>query len=244
MVVAAVVHNGRIYTSTDAGSTWKPREGTRNWKAIAVSADGGTMAAAGASSQIYMSTALPAQSLVYFPDTGGAPVSSTEFNFQVEDDGAPGSNLDPTPNNFRLDFQQTPFQIWAAENGLPTDPAVDGGANLILFASGLPAVRHPAGVLTIADGSIIHRGLPTLFPVSLQEDAGFGALFGRRKNAGLTYRVEFSVGLGDWETSQSVPVVLADDGVIEACFVPFPPLLGNGQPPRFFRVAVFDGQGR
>lgn len=240
-VLAAAVRNGRIYTSIDAGNTWKPREGTRQWNAVAVSADASTMAAAGTNSQIFTSTALPAQSLVYSPATGGGPAPSAEFTFQVEDDGAPGNNLDPSPNRFTLAFQESPFQAWTAENGLSTDPASNAGANLILFAFGLPADRLPAESLHVSNETIIQRGLPSLFPETPAENGTFGALFARRKNSGLVYQVEFSAALRDWETSQSEPVVLADDGLVEACLVQSPPLLGNGQRPRYFRVTIADG---
>lgn len=31
---------------------------------------------------------------------------------------------------------------------------------------------------------------------------------------------------------------MADDNVVEACLLPFPPSLSDGRPPRFFRVVV------
>ena len=66
----------------------------------------------------------------------------------------------------------------------------------------------------------------------------FKALFGRRKNSGLTYTVQFSADLAGWENSTVAPVVIADDGVIEACTVPYPFFLSDGQKARFFRVSV------
>jgi hypothetical protein len=40
--LAAVVYNGSIWTSTDAGVSWTERDtaGTRNWYSIASSSDG------------------------------------------------------------------------------------------------------------------------------------------------------------------------------------------------------------
>jgi Putative Ig domain len=238
MVLTAVANGGRIYTSTNAGVTWKPREATRSWRAVVVSPDGMRLAASGTSSQIYISTALPAQTLLYTPPTDGAAVLSADLGFQVEDDGALGSNLDPSPNRFRLNYPQTPFQAWAIQQGLPTDPAADAGSHLIDFACGLNPDGSPAGAITMVDGMISRRGLPALLPATRPGERDFSALFGRRKNAGLTYQAQFSAGLLDWETSQTAPVILADDGVIEACLIRFPDTLGNGQPPRFFRISV------
>lgn len=240
MILAAVVQNGRIYTSTDAGTGWKPREASRTWRTVTVSPDGSRLAASGDSLPIRISTALPAQSLLYTPPTGGASVLSAELGFQVEDDGLPGSSLDPSPNSFRLNYPQTPFQSWATQNGLPPDPAADSGSHLIHFASGLNPDGNPAGPVIVADGMISRRGLPSLLPASLPQGTDFGALFGRRKNSGLTYQVQFSADLSDWMAAQAVPLVLADDGVMEACLVRFPDLLGNGQSPRFFRLSVSD----
>ena len=163
---------------------------------------------------------------------------STDLGFQVEDDGAPGSSLDLSPNSFRLNYPQTPFQTWAIQNGLPTDPVADAGSHLIRFASGLDPDGSPTGAITVVNSMISQRGLPTLLPASLPERRDFGALFGRRKNSGLIYRVQFSAALSEWETSQAAPEILADDGVMEACLDRFPSTLGNGQLPRFFRVSV------
>ncbi len=38
--LVAVVQNGQIYTSTDSGFTWTPRDSDRNWKSVASSSDG------------------------------------------------------------------------------------------------------------------------------------------------------------------------------------------------------------
>jgi photosystem II stability/assembly factor-like uncharacterized protein len=55
--LAAVVSNGKIYTSTDSGVTWTERESDRSWQGIASSADGTKLAAVDYNNgQIYTST--------------------------------------------------------------------------------------------------------------------------------------------------------------------------------------------
>ena len=46
----------QIYTSTDAGLNWTPRESARDWRAVASSADGSQLVAAVDGGQIYVST--------------------------------------------------------------------------------------------------------------------------------------------------------------------------------------------
>jgi len=55
--LVAVVHGGWIYTSTDSGVTWMPRDSSRTWNAVASSADGTKLVAVdGAPGHIYTST--------------------------------------------------------------------------------------------------------------------------------------------------------------------------------------------
>ena len=54
--LVAVVANGQIHTSMDAGLTWTPRESSRFWWSVASSADGNKLVAAAWSDQIYTST--------------------------------------------------------------------------------------------------------------------------------------------------------------------------------------------
>lgn len=53
--LAAIVSNGRIHTSADAGVTWVARELPRNWHAITSSADGQRLAAVVSQGSIYTS---------------------------------------------------------------------------------------------------------------------------------------------------------------------------------------------
>jgi hypothetical protein len=52
----AVENFGQIYTSTDSGVTWTPRESARNWHSAASSADGVKLAAVELGGQIHTSS--------------------------------------------------------------------------------------------------------------------------------------------------------------------------------------------
>jgi hypothetical protein len=54
--LAAVGYYGQIYTSTDGGVNWTPRESVRQWRSITSSSDGTKLAAVAQGGQIYTST--------------------------------------------------------------------------------------------------------------------------------------------------------------------------------------------
>jgi hypothetical protein len=51
-----MVYGGQIYTSSDAGVTWTPRESARSWWSVASSADGQRLVAMVYGGQIYTSS--------------------------------------------------------------------------------------------------------------------------------------------------------------------------------------------
>ena len=134
---------------------------------------------------------------------------------------------------------QTLFAAWATANGVSTNPAALGGANLLAFASGHPPRGSGPLVYTgtfAGSGAITSTGQP----ITLMEGADTRAVFVRRKDhvaAGLTYTVKFSADLSTWEDSTAAPTVLADDGVNQIVSVPYPALV-VGQAPKFFQVRV------
>lgn len=234
--LAAVARDGLIYVSRDGGLNWSPRDSNRNWRSIASSADGSRLIAAENGGRLYTSAITPAQTLTYQASATGSGSSIDSFTFQVEDDGTATGALDPTPDTFTLNVSAaSAFEQWAAANNLPSDPDADGGKNLLRFAFGQSAVPYPDTLLTLGpDQQILTPGQPGV----KQDGPAFSALFARRKNAGLVCQVQFSSDLDAWETSTAIPLRLAEDNTIEALQVPFPALLGNGRPPRFFRVRV------
>ena len=54
---------------------------------------------------------------------------------------------------------------------------------------------------------------------------------------GITYTIEFSPDLDNWEAATATPTVVADDGALEVACMPYPASVA-GQPPRFVRVKV------
>ncbi|RYD29807.1 MAG: hypothetical protein EOP86_21050 [Verrucomicrobiaceae bacterium] len=89
-------------------------------------------------------------------------------------------------------------------------------------------------------GRVLQHGLPVLLTSGLLENPEFQMFFDRRKESGLGYLPQFSADLISWETPDTAPAVVADDGLIEACMMPFPDTLITGRKPRFFRLTVRD----
>jgi hypothetical protein len=54
-MLVAVALSDQIYTSTDAGVTWTPRETQRDWANISISADGTTLLASASYGDVYIS---------------------------------------------------------------------------------------------------------------------------------------------------------------------------------------------
>jgi hypothetical protein len=54
--VGGLPNAGKIYTSSDSGQSWLPRDTDRNWVGVASSADGAKLIAAAANDYIYLST--------------------------------------------------------------------------------------------------------------------------------------------------------------------------------------------
>lgn len=115
----------------------------------------------------------------------------------------------------------------------------DGHSNLAEFGFGMDPTVAGTANLALSGAVLSQRGLPIARATNTGTGVTYEAIFGRRKDtlAGLTYAVQFSANLTTWVTSTATPVVLADDGVIEAVSVPYP-LFVNGRKARFFRVQV------
>ena len=108
------------------------------------------------------------------------------------------------------------------------------------FATGTnPNDGGDAGALVLNQNVLVRRGTPIAIRESVP-GGNFRAVFIRRKDymaAGLTYTVQFSGNLLEWEASSVTPVLVADGGDVEALSVPYP-LFVNGQEARFFRLQV------
>jgi hypothetical protein len=114
---------------------------------------------------------------------------------------------------------------------------LDGTKNLIEYAFATNPTSGAMGSLIVNGAAIVQHGSP----ITIANGTGFDAVFARRLDrvaAGLTYTVEFSADLSDWEPSGTNPTFIASDAEVEVVSVPFPELLVSGKMPKFFRVQV------
>jgi hypothetical protein len=159
--------------------------------------------------------------------TGTAVITVT----LTDNGGTANGGIDTATRTFTVTVH-TPFQTWAKLNSLPTTPTP---TNLLRYGFGLNADGTDPGMITVDSGNISRHGSPNIIT---QDGVNFTALFGRRKASDLTYSLQFSSDLAAWETTTREPTVIADDGTIEACAIPFPATLQNGNSPKFYRVTV------
>lgn len=138
------------------------------------------------------------------------------------------------------------YQTWIADyytgsDALTTaDPEHDGVMNLVEYAFQLDPTSSALGTISYDGGVLTGLGLPTISPAN---EWPLRAIFGRRMDyvaAGLTYTVEFSANLVDWEPSLEIPDFIATDGeIMDVVSVPFP-----ADPPEgpldilYFRVRI------
>lgn len=127
-----------------------------------------------------------------------------------------------------------------ANAGPSVDSDSDGLTQLQEYAFGMNPLQSYGGLLQWSGATLLERGVPLPFASGTGSSFSFRAVFARRKDhiaAGLTYTVEFSGDLSTWRASTSTPVVLADDGEIQAVSVPYP-FFVNGRKASYFRVKV------
>ena len=98
------------------------------------------------------------------------------------------------------------------------------------------------GSFTGAVGNTVTAGLPVTAFQPSNNTVDYRALFSRPTGfaaAGLSYTVQFTADLINWQSSAVTPTVLADDGTNQIVSVPYPvETFLNGQKAQFFRVIV------
>ncbi|MCX6880057.1 MAG: DUF6288 domain-containing protein [Verrucomicrobia bacterium] len=160
-----------------------------------------------------------------------------------------------TPVVIEITSSPSLYAIWAAANitaGHPGADATPGGnpdgdsmSNLMEYACGTnPIVASGGPIAYVAGGAVTTPGLPVTINFG---GSDYRAVFGRRKDylaAGLTYTVQFSVGLDAWVDSTDTPTLLtapASAGDMDAVSVPYPSTIPTASGPRhptFFRLRV------
>ncbi|HSP42974.1 MAG TPA: hypothetical protein VLO11_08890, partial [Luteolibacter sp.] len=128
------------------------------------------------------------------------------------------------------------FDTWMEEEAASETPAPH---HVMAYAFGLDIAQVAGGGLLEINGNAISRGVPNANPPPGPQQASKG-ICSRRKahsDVGLSYRPQFSADLIHWHDAPAAPVVIAEDGDIEAVSVTAPEDIG-GQPARFFRVGI------
>ncbi|MBK8092833.1 MAG: cadherin-like beta sandwich domain-containing protein [Verrucomicrobiaceae bacterium] len=142
------------------------------------------------------------------------------------------------------------FEQWRSSTGItgttssgPLDDFDgDGIANVLEYTFGTPGASGVGnGPLVVNDSTLMATGQPT----SMQRPPPGGgtpvwcAVFIRRKDhaqVGLQCTPSFSVDLNSWQDSTDTPIVIADDGIYQALWLPYPEI--SGQAAHFFRLQV------
>lgn len=162
---------------------------------------------------------------------------------------APASINGLTPRFFRVAvmekgklFMPDWLVAHGADGGTAGNSDGDGLNNLLEFAFGTDPTVAQSNVASEVNGLVASRGVPTARIVT-EPALQFSGLFCRRKDRDsqhLIYKPQFSTDLKSWVSSPIPAVVRADDGEIEVVSVRAPDSI-DGQPVRFFRVAVSIG---
>jgi fibronectin-binding autotransporter adhesin len=192
--------------------------------------------------------------------------SSYGATFQVVDpDGTPWSNhgtlwIKAAPSDNVWSFDETtgiltlalnPLAQWRFDNFGSAANEGDGASiangdgdlfnNLLEFGFGTDPLVADSTSLAF-DGVTVTRGAPALSVTFPGAGVDFRARFMRRDDFGqpgsVSYTVQFSSDLSDWENSNAVPTVVADDGDYDLVEVPYPFFLNSGKKARFFRVML------
>jgi hypothetical protein len=181
---------------------------------------------------VYQNTSAVAQAaLGNFSDIVGLSVINTGL-----DDFAPYAT-DGLPDTWQVQY----FGESSTRGGRAVDYDGDGVVNLHEFAFGTNPSLPSAGFVQWSGNAAITAGSP--IPYVFQSGTGtfsYRAAFSRRKDyaaMGISYAVEFSGDLITWRASTSTPTVLADDGTVQAVYVPYMTFV-NGKKATFFRVKV------
>lgn len=134
-----------VYVSEDGGQEWTLRSSNtaESWQSAAITADGARLYAGGYSKPLQTSVpSLPV--LTYVPQAHSRGTPAAAFSFAVQDDG-PEPNVDPVPNEFRLNITSV--------NDAPV--AALAVADLFALVSQPFSYQFPAGSFTDVDAGTV-----------------------------------------------------------------------------------------
>ena len=146
------------------------------------------------------------------------------------------------------DEDHSPIDEWVLDNfgdnpsneaGIDENPDLDDLNNVFEFAFGTDPNAADSKGLVVIDGQTLTTGTPVLSTLTVNDQVNFTVRFIRRvdaDSAGLTYNVQFSRDVAEWETTDQLPILVATQGDYEVVEVNFPFALSNGRKPQFFRV--------
>ena len=137
-------------------------------------------------------------------------------------------------------WQVSHFGLNGTQASINSDADSDSLSNLQEYAFGTNPLQASGAAVQWSGSTFLSAGVPVPYATTVNGSFSYRAVFSRRKDysaAGLSYAVEFSADLVTWKASTTTPTRLADNGEVEAVYVPYI-IFVNGRKATFFRVKV------
>ena len=137
-------------------------------------------------------------------------------------------------------WQVSHFGLNGTQASIASDADFDSLSNLQEYAFGTNPLQASGAAVQWSGSTFLSAGVPVPYATTVNGSFSYRAVFSRRKDysaAGLSYAVEFSADLVTWKASTTTPTRLADNGEVEAVYVPYI-IFVNGRKATFFRVKV------
>ena len=137
-------------------------------------------------------------------------------------------------------WQVSHFGLNGTQASIASDADSDSLSNLQEYAFGTNPLQASGAAVQWSGSTFLSAGVPVPYATTVNGSFSYRAVFSRRKDysaAGLSYAVEFSADLVTWKASTTTPTRLADNGEVEAVYVPYI-IFVNGRKATFFRVKV------
>ena len=164
---------------------------------------------------------------------------SDTINFSIVNTGLddfPPYAADGLPDVWQL----SKFGVNGTQASAASDADGDGLTNLQEYAFGTDPSSGSGAAVQWSGSTFQAAGRPIPYATTVGGSFSYRAVYSRRKDyntVGLSYAVEFSADLVTWRASTTTPTRLADNGEIEAVYVPYI-IFVNGRKATFFRVKV------